>query len=171
MSFIEFARYIRNDLFHQKIRLKLYLLLSLISCLNIKSSTLRNIFCNWYLLSNNFLFYFFIRFKCKTTFLRSSSLFWNCLIRIANKFSVFRILFQFIMCQIEYFISMSNIASCSYKSRKEITSMKSRTMIRSVHNIAWKCWNHRSILFSISFDKTFISDRCSFLIISLIDAW
>ena len=138
MSFIEFVYCIRNDSFHRKISLRLYLLSNLISCFNIKLLTLRNIFRNWYLLSNNFLFCFLIRLKCKTVSLKSSFLFWNCLTRIVNRSSVLRILFQFIMCQIEYFISMSNIASCSYKSRKSITSMESRMMIRSVHNIAWR---------------------------------
>ena len=171
MSFIEFARCIQNDSFHRKTSLRSYLLSSLISCFNIRSSAFRNIFRSWCLSSNNSLFCFLIRFKCKAVSLRSSSFLWSCLTRIANRSSVLRILFQFIMCQIEYSISMSNIASCSYKSRKEITSVKSRTMIRSIYNIAWRCWDHRSILFSVSFDKTFISDRCSLSIISLIDAW
>ena len=171
MSFIEFARCIRNDSFHRKTSLKSCLLSSLISCLNIRLSALKDIFRNWYLLSNNSLFCSLIRFKCKAAFSRSSFLFWNCLTRIVNRSSVLRILFQFIMCQIEYFISMNNIASCSYKSRKEVTSVKSRTMIRSAYNIAWRCWDHRSILLSISFDKTFISGWCSLLIISLINAW
>ena len=171
MSFIEFARCIRNGSFHRKTSLRSCLLSSLISCLNIRLLTFRNIFRSWCLSSNNFLFCFFIRLKCKAASLRSSSLLWSCLTRIANRASVLRILFQFIMCQIEYSISMNNIASCLYKNRKEITSVKSRTMIRSVHNIAWRCWDHRSILLSINFDKTFINDRCSFLIISLIDAW
>ena len=171
MSFIKFARCIRNDSSHRKISLKSYLLSSLILCFNIRSSALRSIFRNWYLLLNNFLLCSLIRFKCKAASSRSSFFFWNYLTRIANRSSVLRILFQFIICQIEYFISMSNIASCSYKSRKRTTSVKSRMMIRSVHNIAWKCWDHRSILFSINFDKTFISGRCSLLIIPLIDAW
>ena len=136
MSFIEFARYIRNDLFHRKTNLRSCLLSNLISCFNIKSSTLKNIFRSWCLSLNNFLFCSLIRFKCNAVFLRSSFLFWNYLTRIANKSSVLRILFQFIMCQIEYSISMNNIASCSYKSRKKVISMKSHIMIRSVHNIA-----------------------------------
>ena len=171
MFFIEFARCIRNDSFHRKINLKSCLLSSLISCFNIKSSTLRNIFCSWCLLSNNFWFYSLICFKCKAASLRSLFLFWNCLTRIVNRFSMLQILFQFIMCQVEYFILMSNIALCSYKSRKKITSMKSRMMIRLIYNIVWRCWGHRSILFSINFDKIFISDRCSLLIILLINAW
>ena len=170
MSFIGFARCIRNNSFHRKVNLKSCLLLSLISCFNIKLSAFRNIFHSWYLSFNNFLFCFLIRFKCKAVFLKSSFLFWNCLTRIVNRSSVFQILFQSIMCQIEYSISMNNTVSCSYKNRKEVISMKSRTMIRSVYNIALKCWDHCSILFSISFNKTFISDRCSLLIISLIDA-
>ena len=169
MSFIEFARCIRNDSFHRKISLRSCLLSSLISCFNIKSSALKDIFRSWCLSSNNSLFCFLIRFKCKAVSLRSSSFLWSCLTRIANRSSVLRILFQFIMCQIEYSISINNIASCSYKNRKKITLMKSRTMIRSVYNIAWKYWDHRSILSSISFNKTFISGRCSLLIISLID--
>ena len=171
MSFIEFARCIRNGSSHRKISLKSCLLSSLISCLNIRSSAFRNIFRNWCLLLNNFLFCSLIRLKCKAVSSKFSFLLWSCLTRIANRFSMLWILFQFIICQIEYFISIDNIASCSYKSRKRITSVKSRTMIWSTYNIAWKCWDHRSILFSISFDKTFISGRCSFSIISLIDAW
>ena len=136
MFFIEFARCIRNDSFYRKISLKSCLLSSLISCFNIKSSTFKSIFCSWCLLLNNFLFCSLIRFKCNAVSLRFSSFLWNCLTRIVNRFSMLRILFQFIICQIEYFISMSNIASCLYKSRKEIISVKSRTMIRSVHNIA-----------------------------------
>ena len=170
MFFIEFARCIRNDSFHQKINLKSYLLLNLILCFNINLSTFENIFHNWCLSLNNFLFCSFIYFQCKAIFSKFF-FFWNCLARIVNRFSVLRILFQFIMCQIEYSISMSNIASYLYKSRKNVISMKLRTMIRSVYNIAWRCWDHRSILFSINFDKTFINDRCSFLIISLIDVW
>ena len=170
MSFIEFVRCIRNDSFYQKTNLRSCLLLSLILYFNIRSSTFRNIFCNWCLSSNNFVFCFLIRLKCKAVFLKSSSFFWNCLTRIVNRFSMFRILFQFIMYQIKYFISISNIASCSYKSRKETTLMKSRTMIQLIYNIVWRCWDYRSILFSISFDKIFINDRCSFLIILLIDA-
>ena len=171
MSFIGFARCIRNDSSHRKTSLRSCLLSNLISCFNIKSSAFRNIFRSWCLSSNNSLLCSLIRLRCKAVFLRSSFLFWNCLTRIVNRSSMLRILFQFIMCQIEYSISMNNIASCSYKSRKEITSMKSRTMIRSAYNIVWKCWDYRSILSSISFDKIFISDRCSFSIISLIDAW
>ena len=162
MSFIKSVRCIRNGSSYRKTNLRSYLLSSLILCFNIRSSAFKNIFYNWYLLLNNFLFCSFIRFKCKTTFLKFLFLFWNCLTRIVNRFSVLRILFQFIIYQIEYSISMNNIASCSYKSQKEITLMKSRIMIRSVHNIAWKYWDHRSILFSISFDKTFINDRCFF---------
>ena len=135
MFFIEFARCIRNESFYWKTSLKSCLLSSLISCFNIKSSAFRNIFRSWYLSSNNSLFYSFIRFKCKATFLKSLFLFWSCLTRIVNRFSMLRILFQFIICQIEYFISMNNIASCSYKSRKKTTLMKLRTMIRSVYNI------------------------------------
>ena len=138
MSFIEFARCIRNDSFHRKISLRSCLLSSLISCFNIKSSALKDIFRSWCLSSNNSLFCFLIRFKCKATFLKYSFLLWNCLIRIVNRFSILRILFQFIMCQIEYFISMSNIVLCSYKNRKNVILMKSRTMIWLIHNIAWK---------------------------------
>ena len=170
MPFIEFAHYIRNDSSHRKASLRSCLLSSLILCFNIRSLTFRDIFRSWYLSSNNFLFCFLIR-RCKAAFLRFSFLLWNCLTRIVNRFSMLRILFQFIMCQVEWSISISNIASCSYKNRKEITSVKSRTMIRLIYNIAWRCWSHRLILFSISFDKIFISDRCSLLIISLIDAW
>ena len=137
MSFIEFTRCIRNDSSHRKISLKSCLLSSLILYFNIRSSALRNIFRNRYLSLNNFLFCSFIRFKCKATFLKSS-FFLNYLTRIVNKSLMFQILFQFIICQIKYSISMNNIASCSYKNRKKITSMKSRTMIRLIHNIAWK---------------------------------
>ena len=171
MFFIEFVYCIRNALFHRKINLRSCLLSSLISYFNIKSSALKDIFCNWYLLSNNFLFCFLIRFKCKAAFSKFLFLFWNCLTRIVNRFSVLWILFQFIICQIKYSISMNNIVSCLYKNRKDVTLMKSRTMIRLIYNIVWKCWDHRPILFSISFDKIFINNWYSFPIISLIDAW
>ena len=70
MFFIEFACCIRNNSFHRKINLKSCLLSNLLLYFNIKLLTFKNIFYNWCLSSNNFLFYFFIRFKCNATFLK-----------------------------------------------------------------------------------------------------
>ena len=138
-------RILKNS-FQRKTSLRLCLLSSLISYRNIKSFTFKNIRCSWCLSSKNSLFYFLILWRCNVVFLKFS-FFFNCRTRKVKRSSILWILLQFIICQMKYSISMNNITSHSYNNRKKVMSIEFWIVIRSIHDIACKCWDHILIFF------------------------